>query len=99
MTKAERAKIYDDAWFAYGPEKQLVVAIEEMSELQKEICKKLRTGRMDLSRELVEEIADVQIMLEQIILFYDVGQEVDAFVESKVSRLERRLDAERDDTE
>ena len=48
----------------YGEEKQMIKAIEEMSELQKELCKTLiGKGNRD---SLVEEIADVQIMLDQL---------------------------------
>ena len=44
----------------YGEEKQMIKAIEEMSELQKELCKTLiGKGNRD---SLVEEIADVQII-------------------------------------
>lgn len=52
----------------YGPEHQTIVAIEELSELQKELTKALR-GKLN-EQHLMEEIADVEIMLEQIRMIY-----------------------------
>ncbi len=45
----------------YGEGNQIVVAIEEMSELQKELCKTLRGE--DNYPHVVEELADVYIIL------------------------------------
>ena len=42
MNYEERLKTYTNALIAYGEEKQCIVAIEELSECQKEICKALR---------------------------------------------------------
>ena len=52
-------ELYQKAFKKWG-DLQLIVAIEEMSELQKELCKALR-GNHNLS-EIVEEVADVEIM-------------------------------------
>lgn len=48
----------------HGKEGQSIVAIEELSELQKELCKMLRG--IGNPEHLAEEIADVEIMLCQI---------------------------------
>ena len=63
-TKEERLKVYADALETFGPEVQLAVALEEMSELQKELCKALR-GFVHPAH-MAEELADAAIMLEQI---------------------------------
>lgn len=55
---------YVEAVRAYGKQSQLVMAMEEMSELTKELSKNLRGA--DNSKALAEEIADVEIMLEQL---------------------------------
>ena len=47
-----------------GPDAQTLMAFEEMAELQKELCKHAR-GKHNRSA-VAEEIADVQIMLEQM---------------------------------
>ena len=52
---------------AWGAEMQSVVAAEELSELQKELCKSVRGE--DNADAIAEEIADVQIMLEQLGLY------------------------------
>lgn len=63
-TKEERLKVYADALETFGPEVQLAVALEEMSELQKKLCKALR-GFVHPAH-VAEELADAAIMLEQI---------------------------------
>ena len=42
MEYKDRAQIYDEAIGHYGMESQIVVAIEELSECAKELCKVLR---------------------------------------------------------
>lgn len=73
----------------YGSEIQRVVAIEELSELQKELCKSLR-GQTD-RQHIAEEIADVQIMLEQMMILYELHYDVAAWRWKKVDRLRNRL--------
>ena len=50
----------------YGKESQINVAIEEMSELTKELCKSKRG--FDNLDKIAEELADVQIMLHQLFI-------------------------------
>lgn len=73
----------------YGSEIQRVIAIEELSELQKELCKSLRsqTDR----QHIAEEIADVQIMLEQMMILYELHYDVVTWRRKKVDRLHERL--------
>ncbi len=73
----------------YGSEIQRVVAIEELSELQKELCKSLRSGAD--RPHIAEEIADVQIMLEQMMMLHDCRDAVDEWRRRKLERLEQRL--------
>ena len=55
----------------YGHESQKMMLLEEMAELQKEICKEFRG---ELSKDAVtEEVADVLIMLEQVQMMYDIS--------------------------
>lgn len=72
----------------YGEEKQIIKAIEEMSELQKELCKKL-LGKSDRD-SLVEEIADVQIMLDQLKLIVS-NTELKTIMQNKVDRTIERI--------
>lgn len=87
-----RKKVYEEALSKWGGHNQLVVAIEEMSELQKEICKYFRKEWND--QDLIEEVADVSIMLEQIILMFDIEDDVQKVIQEKIHRLKRRLGGE-----
>jgi hypothetical protein len=90
MEKSKKG-VYERAISTYGPKMQKVVAIEEMSELQKELCKSLR-GQSNRDA-IVEEIADVEIMLEQLKLMYDCIQDVGKVKAQKIARLAKRLNA------
>jgi len=79
----------------YGKEHQVLIAIEEMSELTKELCKYFR--RYDRKKEIIEEVADAQIMLEQLIELFDINNEVDRMVDYKLNRQIRRMEQERSD--
>lgn len=85
----ERQKVYTNALVAYGEEKQCVVAIEEMSEVAKELCKVLR-GKGDLEH-LAEEVADATIMLEQVRYFFGINELVCKKMDEKIMRLDRNL--------
>lgn len=79
----------------YGRESQVLIAIEEMSELTKELCKYFR--RYDRKKEIIEEVADAQIMLEQLIELFGINNEVDRMVDYKLNRQIRRMEQERSD--
>ena len=82
---------YCAALRCFGVRNQTVVAIEEMSELQKELCKMLR-GQAN-AEHIAEEIADVEIMLAQMIEALQLQKEVAKYKYFKLVRLEARIDA------
>jgi hypothetical protein len=88
----ERAKVYADALTTFGTNCQLVVALEEMSELQKEICKAFR-GEINRAH-LAEEIADATIMLEQVRQIFNCNEQVCSMMDRKILRLRQRIEAE-----
>ena len=88
-------EVLEAALSAYGSEIQRVVAIEELSELQKELCKSLR-GQTD-RRHIAEEIADVQIALEEMMLLFGVPVEVQIARRQKLARLEMRIEKAREE--
>nr|DAQ31104.1 MAG TPA: nucleoside triphosphate pyrophosphohydrolase [Caudoviricetes sp.] len=96
MNHKEIIDTYKQAIDTYGVRAQKLMAIEEMSELTKEICKDFR-GK--LNREhLVEEMADVLIMLDQMLLLYKIsGEEVGLMRIKKVERLKERLEKQNDE--
>ena len=85
----DRCMIYTNALIRYGDQKQMIVAIEELSECQKELCKIMRGGE-DFSH-LAEEIADATIMLEQMRLAFNINDKVCEYMDSKVLRLDKNL--------
>ena len=86
----KNTEIYEKLLEKYG-DKQLIVAIEELSELQKEICKYLR-NRQIMKKNIIEEIAVVEIMLEQIKLYFNFDQKIiDAVKEMKLIRTKERM--------
>lgn len=86
---SERCKTYTNAMLAFGEQNQLIVAVEELSECQKEICKILRGG--EDYRHLSEEVADATIMLEQIRLMFNINDCVCNFMDEKIKRLDSRV--------
>lgn len=85
------SQILRDALAVYGGKNQKIVAIEELAELQKELCKTLRLAGN--CSHLAEEIADVQIMLEQMIMLYDCRADVVRWRREKLEQLKNRMAA------
>lgn len=85
----ERSRVYARALAVFGPGPQLIVALEELSEVQKEICKALR-GKCD-REHLAEEIADATIMLEQLRQIFAIDDEVCSAMNAKIIRLRHRI--------
>lgn len=89
--RMKNREILENALTTFGAEAQILMVMEEMAELQKELCKNLR-GKDNVAN-IAEEIADVQIMLEQMTLLYDCEHAVQANREYKLMRLESRIEA------
>jgi len=85
----QRVQTYTNALIHFGKANQLIVALEELSECQKEVCKVMR-GESNLSH-LAEEIADATIMLEQVRLMFGLNELVCEKMDEKVKRLDDRL--------
>lgn len=86
-----RSRIYAEALDTFGAPNQLIVALEEMSELQKEICKALR-GEANLPAQ-AEELADVTIMAEQLRQIFNVNPWVCSQMDYKIRRLQQRIES------
>lgn len=77
----------------YGETEQVMVAIEEMSELTKELIKNQR-GEWNVN-EIAEEMADVYITLCELQLIYCIDDTIIAgYKNVKMKRLKRRLEEE-----
>lgn len=85
----DRKELYTKLLELYG-DKQIIIAIEELSELQKELCKSLRSNYN--YGNIVEEIADVEIMLEQMKIYFEINEnEIEEMKEIKLKRTKERL--------
>lgn len=89
LSAQEGDEICREALEAFGAEAQMVMAIEEMSELTKELCKH-RRGR-DNVEAIAEEVADVEIMLRQMVMLFDCAGQVKTFRRYKLERLAERI--------
>lgn len=86
----ESSQVLEKAIEVYGKDLQKQVAIEEMAELTKEICKDFR-GKGN-REHIIEEMADVCIMLDQLMIIYDIEpNEMLDEIDIKTARLEERV--------
>lgn len=94
MTTEERRALLDRAITAYGAPAQIDMAVEEMAELTKALCKVKRVSCAEEAKaaleNAVEEMADVQIMLYQLRIIF--GRSTEEIEEAKLERLKNRLD-------
>ena len=77
----------------FGKEQQMVVVVEELSELQKEVCKILRGGGH--LEHIAEEMADVQICLDQLECIFGNHSKVAEWQRMKTQRLAQLLEEEK----
>lgn len=89
MTTEERRALLDRAITAYGAPAQM-----DMAELTKALCKVKRVScaaeAKAVLENVVEEMADVQIMLDQLRIIF--GRSTAEAEEYKLERLKKRLD-------
>ena len=78
-----------DAIYTFGPNHQKRKAVEEMSELTKEIMKDM-DGKGNLDH-IAEEIADTEITLEQLKLIYNCAEDVERWTGEKLERLRKLI--------
>lgn len=95
MTAEERRALLDRAITTYGAPAQMDMAVEEMAELTKALCKVKRASCAAEAKaaleNAVEEMADVQIMLDQLRIIF--GRSTSEAEEYKLERLKKRLGA------
>ena len=102
----DTGKLYWSAIETFGYDLQIAVAIEEMAELTKELCKAQRMtfagrgglgdGLINNHDEIAEEIADVQIALEELEQLYGAKKKVQKIRQQKLARLEMRIEKARE---
>lgn len=96
-------QINNETMDRYGIERQSLVAMEELSELQKAISKLVRNPKektkplefKGLRHNLIEEMADVLICMDQLIDFYKIDRsEIQELIQAKQERQAKRLKEE-----
>lgn len=96
-------RVNDETMDRYGIEKQSLVAMEELSELQKAISKLVRNPEektkplefKGLRHNLIEEMADVLICMDQLINFYKIDHcEIQDTIQTKQERQAKKLEEE-----
>lgn len=92
MTSDEQFK-FIAALDRYGIGHQTDMAIEEMSELIKALLK-LRRNLGGIA-DVTEEIADVEIVLDQIKTYYSIDSDVLSIREQKIERLMKRMEEDK----
>lgn len=89
MNNDDKKAVYEEAIAFFGDESQKIMAIEEMSELTKELTKELRNrGNVE---NIADELADVEIMLAQLKKIYDIHETVERHKEFKLNRLHNSI--------
>ena len=85
MDKEQQNVIFNQAIDFFGFESQKIMAVEEMSELTKELAKELRNrGNIE---NIADELADVEIMLAQLKIIYNIHDLVEQHKDFKLRRL------------
>ena len=93
MKKNERELLYVKCKEKWGYLSQVDMCIEELAELTQALCKAKRYDRPKKWLAAVyEEIADVTIMLEQMIILYDGEEIIPQYIEDKLLRLKDRVE-------
>lgn len=85
--------VFKAAIEVFGEAAQVTMVFEEMAELQKELCKWLR-GNTDAAERyrIAEEIADVEIMLDQMKILFEIDGTARTYRLEKVARLAGRVE-------
>ena len=88
MTEHEK-EICIAAMQTWGPKVQKLIIFEEIAEFMKTFAKCVRTkGNYE---ELINEIADMEVILQQLKFMYDAESDVEKIVSSKLQKLEEKL--------
>ena len=92
MTQTEK-DLYERNIQYHGIEQETTIAMEECSELIKAISKCKRYGCVDKYRDnLIEEIADVLIIINELQLIYDISDnDIENIKKYKMDRMDYRI--------
>jgi len=86
MTKTTTVRIYKKAIEKWGNPSQLLMVMEELAELIQAISHLLR-NKYKAKSKVIEELADVEIMCEQLRIMINEDEKIDKVKEEKLNRL------------
>ena len=94
---AEYAAIFDENIKAHGTDFEAGIAMEECAELIQAISKVRRYGFGGQYKDnLIEELADVNIVIIELMMMFDISQdEFYNVIDKKIQRLRKRLEEKR----
>lgn len=93
MTLEERQKIYQKVLNKTDPNLQIIKAMEELAELIKELSHYLASFNKFDPNNLIKEIADTEIMIEQLKLVFNLKQEIiEGWKDIKLDRLKYKFE-------
>lgn len=84
-----KSDLYERAVDKYGKSHQIMVLVEEMAECTAQISKYFNRGR-GTEEEVVDEIADVSILISQMSVVY--GQNLVNSINRKLNKLKGHID-------
>ena len=84
-----QSDLYRQAVEKYGKEHQLVVTFGELSEATAEIARHMIPARLHDEQDLINELADVCIMMEQMKIVY--GEQLITAINKKLEKLEKHI--------
>ena len=91
----EKARIYQEALNQWGMDSQINMAIEEMAELisvLQHYRRKKTWGHLATVEDIADEIADVEIMMEQLKFMFGIGSlQLFQIKEKKLNRVKKLL--------
>ena len=89
----EQSEIFARCVELWGEESQWLLALEELSELQKELILGMRRKKGKNLPEIIEEMADVYVTLEQIRRICNIpAADIQKHADAKMTRLKERQD-------
>lgn len=80
--------IYERALERWGIDSQVKVCIEELAELIQVLAKFGRKRNGSIKDNIAEEIADVELMMEQMKVAFEIREDVEGWKHEKIERLE-----------
>jgi hypothetical protein len=95
MASVHEKELFLQSIAKWGLETQILMLAEEAAELSvaclHSLRKKKHIGHANEFQEMAEEMADVELMMQELEYYLELGSEIQKFRIAKIARLERYL--------